>query len=150
MNERTFPQFKLRMAPALRERVEQAAQAARRSLNAELVFRLEQSFASEVPANEPQSVSTPATRRKLRLLCVLVPSRSGGIRSLPVHTLRPMPPRVSGQGKWCLEGDPCLSLREAHATAPAPEVLARYLRLGQTNALRADSRTARAGGLSHV
>ena len=146
-NERTFPQFKLRMAPALREKLEHAAKAARRSLNAELVFRLEQSFASEVPANEPQSVSTPAARRKLRLLCVLVPSRSGGIRSLPVHTLRPMPPRVSGQGKWHLASDTGFYLREAHATAPAPEVLARYLRLGQTNALRADSGTVRGGRL---
>ena len=105
---------------------------------------------NEVIAHEPQSVSTPASPRVLRLLCVLVPSRSGGIRSLPVHTLRPMPPRVSGQGKWCLEGEPCLSLRETHATAPAPEVLARYLRLGQTNALRADSGTVRTGGLSYV
>ncbi len=41
---RTDPQFKLRMPPALRARVEQAAKASMRSLNAELVFRIEQSF----------------------------------------------------------------------------------------------------------
>ncbi|RPV79564.1 hypothetical protein IPC782_28435 [Pseudomonas aeruginosa] len=41
---RTDPQFKLRMPPALRARVEQAAKASLRSLNAELVFRVEQSF----------------------------------------------------------------------------------------------------------
>ncbi len=41
---RTDPQFKLRMPPALRAWVEQAAKASRRSLNAELVFRVEQSF----------------------------------------------------------------------------------------------------------
>lgn len=41
---RTDPQFKLRMPPALRARVEQAARASMRSLNAELVFRVEQSF----------------------------------------------------------------------------------------------------------
>ncbi|WP_157788731.1 Arc family DNA-binding protein, partial [Pseudomonas aeruginosa] len=41
---RTDPQFKLRMPPALRARVEQAAKASMRSLNAELVFRVEQSF----------------------------------------------------------------------------------------------------------
>ncbi|MDW5716179.1 Arc family DNA-binding protein [Pseudomonas aeruginosa] len=40
----TDPQFKLRMPPALRARVEQAAKASMRSLNAELVFRVEQSF----------------------------------------------------------------------------------------------------------
>ena len=99
---------------------------------------------------ESLALHAPTARRQLRLLCVLVPSRSDGIRSLPVHTLRPMPPRVSGQGKWRLESDSGLYLRETHATTPAPEVLARYLRLGQTNALRADSGTFRAGGLSHV
>lgn len=41
---RTDPQFKLRMPPALRAQVEQAAKASRRSLNAELVHRLESSF----------------------------------------------------------------------------------------------------------
>lgn len=97
---------------------------------------------------QSQPLPTPAARRELRLLCLLVPSFAGIARSLPIHTLRPMPPRVSCQGKWCLEGEPCLSLRETHATAPAPEVLARYLRLGQTNALRADSGTVRAEGLN--
>lgn len=92
-------------------------------------------------------LSTPTARRRLRLLCVLVSSRTG-VRSLPVHTLRPMPPRVSGQGRWNLEGEPCLSLRETHATAPAPEVLERYLRLGQSNALRPSPRAVRVGGLS--
>jgi hypothetical protein len=42
---RTDAQFKLRMPPALRAQVEQAAQKARRSLNAEIVLRLEASFA---------------------------------------------------------------------------------------------------------
>ncbi|EPP3903820.1 Arc family DNA-binding protein [Pseudomonas aeruginosa] len=41
---RTDPQFKLRMPPALRARVEQATKASMRSLSAELVFRVEQSF----------------------------------------------------------------------------------------------------------
>lgn len=103
--------------------------------------------AAQVPANDEQ-VSAPAPRRELRLLCLLVSSRTDGTRSFPVHTLRPMPPRVSYQGQWFLEGEPCLSLRETHATAPAPEVLARYLRLGQSGALRADPRAVRAGGLS--
>ena len=97
---------------------------------------------------QSRPLSTPTAPRELRLLCLLVPSFTGVARSLPVHTLRPMPPRVSGQGKWCLEGEPCLSLRETHATAPAPEVLARYLRLGQPGAFRADPRAIRIGGLS--
>ena len=145
---RADQQFKLRMPPALRAQVEQAAQTARRSLNAELVCRLEQSFAMEVHAHEPQSIPPSPARRELRLLCLLVPSFTSIARSLPIHTLRPMPPRVSGQGKWCLEGESCLSLRETHATAPAPEVLERYLRLGQSNALRSDLGTVRAGGMS--
>jgi len=42
---RTDPQFKLRMPASLRAQVEQAAKNARRSLNAEIVLRLEASFA---------------------------------------------------------------------------------------------------------
>jgi hypothetical protein len=96
---------------------------------------------------ESLALPASASRRQLRLLCVLVPSRTG-VRSLPVHTLRPMPPRVSYQGQWFLEGGSCLYLRETHATAPAPEVLARYLRLGQSGAFRANPRAVRTGGLT--
>ena len=42
---RTDAQFKLRMPAALRAQVEQAAKEARRSLNAEIILRLEASFA---------------------------------------------------------------------------------------------------------
>jgi len=50
---RTDPQFKLRMPPELRAQVEQAAKAAHRSLNAEIVIRLEATFAQATPrANE--------------------------------------------------------------------------------------------------
>ena len=98
----------------------------------------------------------------LRLLCLLVRTRSGEPRSLPVHTLRPMPPRLcaadshaaNGLRRWNLEASGLgvdsgtgLYLREAHATRPPREVVERYLRLGQANALRADSRTVRAGGV---
>jgi hypothetical protein len=49
---RTDPQFKLRVPAALRLQIEQAAHAARRSMNAELVIRLEASFAKEQPLQE--------------------------------------------------------------------------------------------------
>ena len=49
---RTDPQFKLRVPPELRLQIEQAAHAARRSMNAELVIRLEASFAREQPQQE--------------------------------------------------------------------------------------------------
>jgi len=42
---RADQQFKLRMPAALRAQVEQAAKESRRSLNAEIVLRLEASFA---------------------------------------------------------------------------------------------------------
>jgi hypothetical protein len=42
---RTDPQFKLRMAVPLRAKLELAANEARRSLNAEILIRLEASFA---------------------------------------------------------------------------------------------------------
>lgn len=111
---------------------------------------------------EPVQLSAPAAPRGLRLLCLLVPTRSGETRSLPVHTLRPMPPRVcaadshnkDGQDLWCLDGprlgmgsDTGLYLRETHATRPTAEVLERCVRHGQTHALRADSRAVRAVGL---
>lgn len=44
---REDPQFKLRMPPQLRAQAEQAARASGRSLNAELVTRLESSFLGE-------------------------------------------------------------------------------------------------------
>ncbi|HHN4148709.1 TPA: Arc family DNA-binding protein [Pseudomonas aeruginosa] len=49
---REDPQFKLRMPLSLRRQAEQAAKAAGRSLNAELVARLEASFLSESPSEE--------------------------------------------------------------------------------------------------
>lgn len=45
---RTDPQFKLRMPEALRAQVEQAAKEARRSLNAEIILRLQASFAQSM------------------------------------------------------------------------------------------------------
>lgn len=97
--------------------------------------------AAQVPSNEPVSVSAPASRPGLRLLCLLVRSRTGEARALPVHTLRPMPPRICRPGRWSLASDAGFTLRETHAVRPAPEVLARYSRHRQTNALRAHSST---------
>lgn len=49
---RTDAQFKLRMPAPLREQLEEAAKAAHRSLNAELIVRLEASFASKEKAHD--------------------------------------------------------------------------------------------------
>jgi hypothetical protein len=119
---------------------------------------------AEQPADEPASeLPAPAAPRAVRLLCLLVQTRNGKARTLPVHTLRPMPPRVcaadshdtDGQDRWCLDNprlgmgsDTGLYLRETHAIVPPAEVLERCTRYGQTNALRADLRAVRAGGLS--
>ncbi|MTZ14921.1 Arc family DNA-binding protein [Pseudomonas sp. JL972] len=54
---RTDQQFKLRMPAALRAQVEQSAWAARRSLNAEIVIRLEASFAQGAPSTNEQERS---------------------------------------------------------------------------------------------
>lgn len=54
---RADPQFKLRMPAALRGQVEQSAKAARRSLNAEIVIRLESSFAQVAPSTNEQGRS---------------------------------------------------------------------------------------------
>lgn len=57
---REDPQFKLRMPQELRQQAEQAAKAAGRSLNAELVTRIESSFLS---SSTPE-VLIPAKRAK--------------------------------------------------------------------------------------
>ncbi|TLP78707.1 Arc family DNA-binding protein [Pseudomonas nitroreducens] len=168
MNDaRSFSQFKLRMPPALRFQVEQAAEASLRSLNAELVFRLQQSFEGEVPADASKQVPASTTSRVLYLLCMRSGSHPSGStgsgRLQPIHSLQPVPPYAGIHGRWhhesgirCLEaGLQYLScgagiyLRETHARAPSPEVLARYLRQRQANSLRPCARTLRAGGLSH-
>ena len=111
---------------------------------------------------EADQLSTSSARPGLRLLCLLVQTRNGENRSLPVHTLRPMPPRVcaadshaaNGPRRWDLEasafrveGGTGLYLREAHATRPAAEVLERCARHWPAHALRPDSRTVRASGV---
>ncbi|RFQ23214.1 Arc family DNA-binding protein [Pseudomonas sp. ATCC 13867] len=164
MNDaRSFSQFKLRMPPALRSQVEQAAEASLRSLNAELVFRLQQSFEGEVPADAAEQVPAPTASVGLRLLCLLVPSRTGEIQSLPIHTMHRMPPYArlhrsyrDGEGRWSVALDPLdlpggtgFYLRQTHARAPSAEVLARCLRQRQTHALRTYPRIVRVGGLSH-
>jgi len=100
-------------------------------------------------ANEgSEPVPAPISRPELRLLCLLVKDRDGKARSLPVHTMRPMPPRVLRVGRWSLASDPALHLRETRAERPSPEVLARYSRQRQTNALRTYRQDVRSGALS--
>lgn len=106
---------------------------------------------AQVPANEYSGeVSAPAPHTGLRLLCLLVPSRTGETRSLPVHTMRPMPPAVLRAGRWSLASDSAFVLRETQAIRPTAEVLERCLRQRQTNAVCADSRTVRSEGVSYV
>ena len=93
---------------------------------------------AQVPAHDEQ-VSAPAPRRELRLLCLLVPSRTGKPRFLPVHTVRAMPPRRCVQGRWNLSSDAGFHLRETQARAPTPEVLELCVRQRPAHALRACS-----------
>ncbi len=107
------------------------------------------------------SAATP--RPGLRLLCLLVTNRNGQARALPVHTLRPMPPRIcptradakNGPRRWCLDAvafpvanHTGLYLRETHATRPTAEVLERCAGHRQAHALRPALGSVRAGGLS--
>lgn len=99
----------------------------------------------------------------LHLLCLLVQGRNGQALALPVHTLRPMPPRVCGAAphpkngprRWCLETAPVgmvdhpgLYLRQTHATRPTAEVLERCSGHWQTRSLRPALGSVRAGELS--
>lgn len=119
-----------------------------------------------VAANEcDKQVSEVGAPRQLRLLCLLVKSSNVPARYLPVHTMRPMPPRVcgadsrhqNGQGQWRM-GRPALELvnntglhlREARAVAPAPEVLARYIGHRKAYPAHPYSGAVSVGGLTHV
>jgi hypothetical protein len=109
-----------------------------------------------------QQLPSHKARRELRLLCLLVTSRDGQARSLPVHTLRPMPPRVcptrahsaNAPRRWCLDAlalpvanNPGLYLRETHAKRPTAQVLERVQQRGQAGAVCAAVRTFRVGGV---
>lgn len=97
---------------------------------------------AQVTANEePEPVSAPAAPRSLQLLCLLVPSRTGQQRSLPVHGMPPLPPRRGVTGRWSMGLPAGLSLRETHAASPSPEVLARCVRQRKAHPVRAHLRT---------
>jgi hypothetical protein len=83
----------------------------------------------------PKQLPAPATPRGLRLLCLLVTAPNGQSRSLPIHTLRALPPRQTRPARWALVLPAGLFLRETHATAPACEVLERCAGHRQANAL---------------
>lgn len=83
----------------------------------------------QASAHEPLPLPAPAAPRGLRLLCVLVPARDGSTRSLPVHTMQPLPPRARLQGliDRTLASEAGFHLRETQATAPTASVLERCL-----------------------
>jgi hypothetical protein len=97
---------------------------------------------------DPKQLPTPTTPRGLRLLCLLVTAPNGQQRSLPIHTLRALPPRQSRSAQWALVLPAGFVLRETHATAPTAAVLARCAGYRQISALRAALGSVRAGGLS--
>lgn len=49
---REDPQFRIRLPVELKEKIEEAAKENNRSLNAEIVFRLDSSFLDELPEDE--------------------------------------------------------------------------------------------------
>ncbi|UDL03985.1 Arc family DNA-binding protein [Marinobacter sp. CA1] len=61
--KQTDPQYKLRLPQALKEKIEQASKANNRSMNAEIVARLDASFAAELSPDEdlPDAESLNAT-----------------------------------------------------------------------------------------
>ena len=64
------------------------------------MIRQASSLPGEGMTYEPLPLPAPAAPRGLRLLCVLVPTRNGSPRALPVHTLHRVPPRVGPKGRW--------------------------------------------------
>jgi hypothetical protein len=85
----------------------------------------------------PKQLPAPATPRGLRLLCLLVTAANGQSRSLPIHTLRALPPRQSRPAQWALVLPAGFTLRETHATTSHATVLARCAGHRQAHVLRA-------------
>lgn len=146
---RTDPQFKLRMPPALRARVEQAAKASLRSLNAELVLRIQQSFEGEGATDASVQLPTPNSRPGLRLLCVLV-RKAGHPIAQPVAVSGLPAPWAALSGRWPLALPSPFLLRETRPVPASTEVLARCVRQRETHALRARARSIPTGELTHA
>lgn len=72
---RQDPQFKLRMPDELHERISAAATEAGRSMNAEIVRRLERSLTAEPPANAPD-LSAALARVSAEIAALQVALRS--------------------------------------------------------------------------
>ncbi|KSJ79850.2 hypothetical protein APA06_29835 [Pseudomonas aeruginosa] len=141
---RTDPQFKLRMPPALRARVEQAAKASLRSLNAELVLRIQQSFEGEGATDASVQLPTPNSRPGLRLLCVLV-RKAGHPIAQPVAVSGLPAPWAALSGRWPLALPSPFLLRETRPVPASAEVLARCVRQRETHARRSTAQTFRLG-----
>ncbi|RUI80608.1 Arc family DNA-binding protein [Pseudomonas aeruginosa] len=146
---RTDPQFKLRMPLALRARVEQAAKASLRSLNAELVLRIQQSFEGEGATDASGQLPTPNPRPGLRLLCVLV-RKAGHPIAQPVAVSGLPAPWAALSGRWPLALPSPFLLRETRPVPASAEVLARCVRQREAHALRARARSIPTGGLTHA
>jgi hypothetical protein len=93
--------------------------------------------AEGMPYENSKQLPALATPRGLRLLCLLVTTANGESRSLPIHTLRALPPRQSRPARWALVLSAGLFLRETFSTAPTAAVLARCAGYRQAHALRA-------------
>ncbi len=70
---REDPKFMLRMPADLKARVEEAARAVGRSMNAEIVQRLEQSFSSTPADNDREIASRAAQEGALYVMQTLIP-----------------------------------------------------------------------------
>lgn len=63
--KQTDPQFKLRLTPEIKARIERAANESGRSMNAEILYRLEQSLTSDPkpPSPEAAEIAAEVVRR---------------------------------------------------------------------------------------
>lgn len=87
--KQTDPQFKLRMTPDIKEAIEKSAAANNRSMNAEILARLEASFAP--PAISAEEVDAVAERVVKRILASGDPTFVSALRT--VNPPRRDPPR---------------------------------------------------------
>lgn len=66
--KQTDPQYKMRLPPELKERIAESAKAHNRSMNADIVARLEKSFEEEKFFNIPEALRDAMLKEHERLI----------------------------------------------------------------------------------
>lgn len=101
------------------------------------IHHIELTAVAELTENELIPLQSATTPTNVRLLCLLVRSRNGKARALPVHVVQRLPaPWSALSQQWPLLLPTGFHLRSSHPINPSAEVLVHSAGRRQANALR--------------